>query len=255
MAGSISPGKIEEARSRIYHTLAQVSEPTALTDEEQDTLLAQACRDACKILGDWVESAEWKALAPSEAFAREPVATAIDGWKQIRPFLEPVRETLAAIHERQITMPADQEVTDPSAYIDKMIRAAEYTAHRHRRLGRGQLYKDATDKTLDLKDQVCKMAADLRSDLEEERARRADDLASEQRRARRRTHAVGLLKIAGNLLLTLSVTLAVTSPAAVRQAVPAWGHDIVNALFVHQVAHTAAPHTQVAPPRAGPRVG
>lgn len=99
------------------------------------------------------------------------------------------------------------------------------------------------------------MAGDLRSDLEEERARRADDLASEQRRARRRKHAVGLLKVAGNLLLTLSVTLAVTSPAAVRQAVPAWGHDIVNALFVHQVARTAAPHAQVAPPRAGPRVG
>jgi hypothetical protein len=254
MAGSISPGKIEAARSRIYDTLSQVCEPTALTEEEQDILLAQACRDACEILCDWADSAEWKALAPSEAFAREPVATAIDGWKQIRPFLEPVRQTLAAIHERQITMPPDQEVTDPSAYIDTMIRAAQYTARRHRRLDRGQLYKDATDKTLDLKDQVCTMAGDLRNDLEEARAGRAADLASEQRRARRRKHAVGLLKIAGNLLLTLSVTLAVTSPAAVRQAVPAWGHDIV-ALFVHQVAHTAAPHAQVAPPRAGPRVG
>jgi hypothetical protein len=47
----------------------------------------------------------------------------------------------------------------------------------------------------------------------------------------------------------------------VRANAPAWGHDAAqvvgaaDALFVHHVAHTAAPAVSIAPPRLGPRVG
>jgi hypothetical protein len=70
---------------------------------------------------------------------------------------------------------------------------------------------------------------------------------SQHKRAERRSRAIRLLRAAGGLLLTLSLTMAGASPAAVRQDLPEWGHDVVNVLFVHQVAHTAAPTARVAP--------
>ena len=260
MAGSISPGKIEAAQFRIYDVLAQTSDPGSLTEEEQDKLLADACADACEILSDWVDSPQWNALAPSEPFARQPVATAIEGWQHIKPFLEPVRDALSRARAyRNVSGAA--EIGDPSAYIDTMIRAAEYTARRHRRFDRTQLYEDATEKTRDLSRQVCEMATELRADLAEIR-RLADaaaresaaDLESKKKRAQRRKRAFGLLKAVSGLLLTVGLAMAGAGPSAVHQNMPEWGHEVVNVLFVHQVAHTAAPTVQIAPPRLGPHV-
>jgi hypothetical protein len=245
VAGSVSPEMIDVVRRDIYVALAQTTDLSTLPAEEQDRLLAQACAEACEILGTWINSPEWKALAPSGAAAREPIAGAVADWHRVKPFLVPVREMLGRVSVRQ--GPDTADIEDPSAYVDDMIAAAQATGRRHRRLNRQDLYDDATDKTRNLQQRVCEIAREFRDERDRQQ--------SEQHRAERRSRARGLLKTIGGVLLAVGLAMAGASPGAVRQNIPEWGHDIVQVLVVHNVAHTAAPTARIAPPRAGPRPG
>jgi hypothetical protein len=236
MADGISGGLIETVQRHIYDALAQTSERSTLPGDEQDKLLAQACAEACDVLTRWLASPEWAALAPS---GRGLIADAIPDWERVKPFLDPLRETLAAIAKRQKDLPVIQEIGDPDRYIDRVVEAAEETARRHRRYDRQALFKTATDRASDLRTEVCELAGDLKSQT-----------TSAERRKKARSV---LGKVAG-LMLTLSLTMAGASPATMAQNIPAWGHEAVKVLFVHHIAETAQPQVRVAPPRMGPRV-
>lgn len=236
MADGISAGRIEAVQRDIYDALARTTERSVLPEEEQDRLLAQACAEACDVLTSWLGSPQWEALCPS---GRAPIADAIPEWERVKPFLDPLKETLAAIARRQENLPAAGAIGDPAGYIDGIIAAAEQTARRFRRFDRQKLFQDATGRVSSLRDDVCALSGDL-----------TDRTTSAERRKKARSV---LVKAAG-LLLTLILTMAGAGPHDVAQHIPEWGREAVKVLMVHQVAQTAQPTARITPPRAGPRM-
>lgn len=257
-SSSISIGRIEAVQRHIYDALTQSSDGSTLPEEEQDRLLAQACVETCDLLTGWLNSPQWQGLRPAGAV---PIAKAVPDWEQIRPLLEPVKETLAAIAQRQHDLPIMREIGDPDRYIKEVIEAAAKTARRYPRLDGQKLFDEANTRSAKLRDDVCKLASEFKADfkqraedatkLAEQKAEDAVKLAEQKSRWRRRTRK--LLNKIPTFLLAASMTMAgavmSTTPHAVAQNVPAWGQ-----MVVHQVAQVAQPEVKVAPPRMGPRV-
>lgn len=244
MAGSISPGMIEAVQRDIYDALARTSSHSTLPEEEQDKLLAQACAEACDILGGWVNSPFWKELAPARASAKKPIADATADWKRVRPFLDPLEETVDRISARLRGVPGVPEIKDASGYIAAVVESVDNTIRRYRRLDGQQLYDDATAKMQALKDQVCGLASELRTQVDDTK-----------KKTERRSRARRILGTVAGVLLSVSLAMAGAGPSAVRQNIPEWGRDAVQVLVVHHIAETAAPTMRVAPPRVGPRLG
>jgi hypothetical protein len=232
----ISAGMIEAVQRRIYDVLAQTSELSLLPDEEQDRLLSQACAEACDVLTRWLDSPEWEAARPT---SRAPIADAIPDWQRVKPFLDPLEETLTAIARRQQDLPSAREIGDPARYIDRVIKAAGETARRFRRYDRQALFEEATGRISRLRDDVCALAGDLKG---------------ETKSAERRKKARSVLGRVAGLLLTLLLTMAGVGPRDVAQHMSEWGHEAVKVLVVHHAAETAQPEARLAPPRLGPRV-
>src|SRR5947209_1276952 len=198
MADGISAGVVEAVQRRIYEALAQTSERSLLPEEEQDKLLAEACAESCSVLGGWLASPEWEAARPA---GRAPIADAIPDWQRIRPFLDPVKEALTAIAQRQQDLPGVLKIGDPDAYIDRVIKAAGETARRFRRYDRQALFEEATGRIGSLRDDVCALAGDLRGETK-----------SAGKRAERRRKTRSVLSAVAGLLLTLTLTMAGVGP-------------------------------------------
>jgi hypothetical protein len=235
MTDGISAGRIDAVGRHVQEALTRSFPGSTFPEKEQDRLLAQACAEACEILALWRDSPEWQGQCPA---TRAPVADAIPDWERIRPFLGPLKETLAAVAQRQQDVPID-----PASYIDGIIERAEETARRYRRFDRQQLFTEATDRVDRLRAEVCALAGDLKGDLDHA-----------ERIAKRKKAIVALGKVAG-FLLTMTLAFGGASPHAVQQNIPEWGHDAVRVLVVHHAAETAEPQVRVAPPRLGPQVG
>jgi hypothetical protein len=244
MTDGISAGRIEAVQRHIYDALTQSSDGSTLPLEEQDRLLAQACVEACDLLARWRDSPEWEALCPA---GRAPIAEAIPEWERVRPFLDPLRETLAAIAQRQRDLPVLREIGDPDHYIDAVLASARKTARKFRGYERQDLFAEASTRMERLRADVCGLAGEFRDDLESQ-AKTAD------KRTKWRNRARWVLRKLPSLLLTLSLAMAGASPATMRQNVPEWGHEAVKVLIVHHVAETAQPGVSLAPPRLGPRL-
>jgi hypothetical protein len=240
MTDGISADMIEAVQRHIYDALAQTSERSILPDEEQDRLLAQVCAEACAVLASWLDSPEWETLRPS---GRDPIADAIPEWERVRPFMDPLRETLAAIMQRQQDLPSAQEIGDPAAYINRVLTTAEQTARRFRRYNRQELFETAADRLKRLRDDVCALAGDF-----------AGGLKSKEKSAERRKKARRLLAKVPGVLLSLTLAMGGTSPHDMVQHFPEWGHEAVKVLVVHHIAETAQPEVKLAPPRLGPRM-
>jgi hypothetical protein len=247
MADSMDPAVINAVTRRIVDALADTTAHSTLSEDEQDARLAQACAEACDVLSAWRASSSWKALEPAGHARKAALRDAVADWDQLRPFLDPVRETLRRIADRRAGDPGGANVPAaeaPEDYIDKLIKSAKFTVFQYPGLDREQLYQDADRRLDDLQGQVCATASDFR-----------EGAASDAQRRARRRRAISLLRTVGGVLLSISLTMAGASPAAVRADIPAWGHEAVQVLLVHQVAHSAAPTVSIAPPKLGPRIG
>lgn len=236
MAGSVSLDMLDAVQRHIQDALARTSDGSTLPEDEQDRLLAQASVEACDILTRWLDSFQWEELRPSGG---GPIGDAIPDWERIRPFLNPLKETLTRVAARQQNCHGGQEPFDPAEYVDKALEAAERTARRYRRHRRDALFKEAGNRINTLRSQVCGLATGL-----------ADKTQSAQRRKRARSV---LAKVSG-LMLTLSLAMASASPSQMSQNIPEWGHDAVRVLFVHNIAEAAQPGVPVTLPRPGPQI-
>lgn len=247
VARGVSPGMIEAVQSHIYDALARTTEHSTLTDEQQDTLLAQASIESCELLSAWLDGSDWDGLRPS---VNGTLADAIPDWQRMRPFLDPLRDTLIRFSQRQKDMPAARAIGDPDEYIDRIIKDAESTGRRHRRFDRQQLFDAATERIGFLRTTVCGLASDLTADLET----RANDAGSKRKRTERRKKVLAVLGTIATVLLSVSLAMAGANPHDVRQNIPDWGHEAVKVLVVHHVAESAQPSVRIAPPRLGPQV-
>lgn len=245
MADGVDPGMVEVLRWHIYDALAKASEHSTLPAAEQDRLLAQACAEACDVIGRWVESQEWEDLCRP---GNGTIADIIPDLKRVKPFLDPLKETLNRISKGDRGRHRVPEIEDAAKHIDRAIAAAEYTGRRYRRLPQSDLFQQATRRVKQLRDSLCKLAGEFKDDLD----RHPD---AQQKRAKRRKLASILLGQVAPFLVSVSLALAGASPAAMRQNIPEWAHDAVKVLLVHHVAETAQPSVRIAPPRVGPHVG
>jgi hypothetical protein len=234
---------IEAVQSHIYDALARTTEHSTLTDEQQDRLLAQASIESCDLLSAWLDGPDWDGLRPS---VKETLADTIPDWERMRPFLDPLRDTLIRFSQRQ----KDIAIGDPDEYIDRIIKDAESTGRRHRRLDRQQLFDTATERLGPLRTTICGLAGELTGDLET----RANDAESKRKRKDRRKKVLSVLGTIATVLLSVSLAMAGANPHDVRQNIPDWGHEAVNVLVVHHVAASAQPGVRIAPPRLGPQV-
>ena len=235
MNGNVSLDEIDAVRRHITDALLGSSARSALSAEKQDELLAQACAEACDVLDRWVNGGVWEELRPA---SRGPIADAIPEWQRVRPFLEPLGDTLSRISKRQPHVDGLPEIGDPPEYIDRLIEQAESTARRFRRFDREDLFKQATDRIKVLQSSVCGAAADFAK--------------GSKTRAHRRARARSALKAVQGFLLSAVLIVAGVTPQALAHDVPQWGHEVVKVLFVHHAAQTAQPTVRVAPPQLGP---
>jgi hypothetical protein len=247
VVGSISPERLDAALRDVNDALVRTAPSSVLPEDEQDTLLAQACAEACDVLGDWLTSPSWQQLSPSGESGSRPVADSVADFERLRPYLTPVTEAVTRVARRPPCARGAPGIEDPAAYVDNLISGARLTGRRQRKLDLRQLYASADSRLQALRAQACAIASGFRAGTEKQ----ATDA---ERTARRRHVRAVLLKVAG-VLFTVSVALASVSPGAAAQNIPQWGHDAIAVLFVHQVAHTAAPTVSIAPPRLGPRPG
>jgi hypothetical protein len=254
VADRMNPDVVDAARRHIAEALASTSGHSTLPDDEQDRVLAQACAEACDVLGSWLESTSWAGLSPAGTSGLRAVSDCVADWERLRPFLSSVREALGRMAGQQADAPGGPETEDPESYVDKLIRSAAYTARRNRRLDGHGLYQAATSRLDALRNRACGIAGEFAADAAK-RASDADDQETARRRKDRRRRARSVLLTVANVLLTVGLSMASASPAAMRQNIPEWGHDVTQVLFVHQIAHTAAPTVSIAPPQAGPRPG
>ncbi len=236
MAGSVSLDMIDAVQRHIYDALARTSAESVLPEDEQDRLLAQVSVEACDVLTRWLGSFQWNELSPSGG---GPIGDAIPEWERVKPFLNPLKETLARITDRQRNIQGSREIPDPAAYVDRALEAAERTGRRYRRHKRAELFKLAANRIDSLRTEVCSLATGLR-----------DSTRSADRRKRARSV---LAKVAG-LMLTLSLAMAATTPGQMRQNIPEWGHDAVKLLLVHNIAEAAQPGVPIALPQPGPQI-
>jgi hypothetical protein len=243
VARGVSPGMIEAVQSHIYDALARTTGDSTLTDEQQDRLLAQASVESCDLLSAWLDGPDWDGLRPS---AKGTLADTIPDWERMRPFLDPLRDTLIRFSQRQ----KDIAIGDPDEYIDRIIKDAESTGRRHRRLDRQQLFDTATERLGSLRTTICGLAGELAGDLET----RANDAESKRKRKDRRKKVLSVLGTIATVLLSVSLAMAGANPHDVRQNIPDWGHEAVNVLVVHHVAASAQPGVRIAPLRLGPQV-
>jgi len=239
MLDDVSLGEIEVVQRHIFEAIVASNTPTTLSEKEQDNLLAQACAEACGILGRWVKSSAWEAIRPNGS---GPIAEVNPDVQAIRSFLRPLGAAMSRMSKRRPSVAGIQEISDPEAYIDDLIKQAEKTSRRHPRYVRDQLYVDATDRIKRLQSSVCAIAADFTKDIKKSRSRL---------RAAART----VLKQVGTFLVTAAlISVGVTTQAAAHDMSTAV-HEAVSVVFVHQAAHTAQPSVRVAPAQAGATLG
>jgi hypothetical protein len=238
MTENVSLDEIAMLRLHISEALLGSSAQSTLPAEKQDELLAQACEEACDVLNRWVNGSVWEELRPT---GRGPIADVIPEWQRVRPFLEPLGATLTRMSERRPGMSGLPEVGEPDAYINELIKRAEFTAKRYRRFDRAELFKEATDRIRVLQSSVCGAAADFAKGT--------------KTHARRRALARSALKAVGSLLLNAALILGGVTPQALAHDIPSWGHEAVKVLFVHDAAQSAQPAVRVAPPELGPTLG
>jgi hypothetical protein len=238
IADEVRLAEIETAQGHILNALVQTNPPTTLSADEQDHLLAQACSEACGILGSWIESPAWKGLHPK---GRGPVADVIPDWKAIRPFLAPLGVTLSRMSERRPSVAGIPEIRTAEKYIDDLIRDTESTSRRYPRLTREELYAEAQDRISRLRSSACEIASDFAKGT--------------KNRARLRAAARTALKWAASFLFSAALITIGLTQQAVAHDLSAAAHEAVSVAFVHQAAHTAQPTVRVAPPRLGAHLG
>jgi hypothetical protein len=242
VADGVDPGMVEAVRWHIYDALTRTSEHSTLPEQEQDRLLAQVCGEACDVLGRWVRSDVWAAMRTSGSGT---VADVIPDLKRVKPFLDPLKETLNRIEAEGKRRPGVPEIGDATRHIDRAIAATEYTGRRYRRLSQDQLFDQATRRVEQLKADVCRLAGEFQHDV-----------GDQQKRAQRKKRALSVLGTVASVLLSVALSMVVSaSPAAVHQNTAQWVHDASTVMVVHHVAQTAQPNVRIAPPHAGPHVG
>ena len=222
----------------VIEALVRSDARSTLSEDEQDSELAQACAEACGILDRWVKGPAWAGLRPA---SRGPIADVIPDWQAVRPFLRPLSEALSRISERRPTVSGIAPIGDPEAYVDELIRQAESTGRRHKGFSRDELYAEATKRIEVLRASVCAVAGDFHKGT--------------KNRARRRAIARTVLKAVGGFLLSASLIMVGVTPQAMAHDMPEWGHEAVNVLLVHHAGQTAQPALRMAPPRLGAELG
>ena len=230
--------EIKKVQDDILNALVRTNPPTTLSADEQDSLLAQACSEACGILDRWVKSTPWEELRPK---TREAIADVIPDWQAIRPFLAPLGVTLGRVTERRPSLAGIPEIGKPEDYIDDLITRTESTSRRHPGFTRQQLYTEATNRIKTLRSSVCSLAGDFAKGA--------------KNRARLRAAARSALKWTAGFLFSAALLTIGLTPQAVAHDAPAVVHEAVSVALVHQLAWTAQPTVRVAPPQLGTHLG
>jgi hypothetical protein len=230
--------EIEKVQDNILNALVRTNQPTTLSEDEQDSLLAQACSEACGILDRWVKSTRWEELRPK---AHEAIADVIPDWQAIRPFLAPLAVTLGRMTERRPSVAGIPEIGKPADYIDDLIMRTESTSRRHPGFTRKQLYTEATNRIKTLQSSVCALAGDFAKGA--------------KNRARLRAAARSALKAAAGFLFSAALISIGLTQQAVAHDLTVAVHEAVSVAFVVQAAHTAQPTVRVAPPQLGAHLG
>jgi hypothetical protein len=230
--------EIERVQGHILDALVRTNPPTTLSADEQDRELAQACSEACGILGSWLDSPAWKGQQPK---VRGPIADVIPDWRAIRPFLAPLGVTVSRMTERRPSVAGIPAFGKPEVYIDELISLTDVTSRRYPEFTRDQLYKQATKKIEDLRSSVCALAADFAT--------------GSKNRARLRAAARTALKWAAGFLFSAALITVGLTQQAVAHDLSAGVHEAVSIALVHQAAHAAQPTVRVAPPQLGPHLG
>jgi hypothetical protein len=238
MHESVSLEEIEVVQRHVIEALLASGAQTTLSEEKQDSLLAQACAEACGILQRWLKSPSWKELRPA---SHGSIADVIPDWEAVRPFLRPLSEALSRISERRPAVAGISSIGDPEAYVNELINQVKSTGRRHRDFSRDELYAEATDRINVLQSSVCAVAGDFAKGT--------------KNRERRRAIARSVLKAVGGFLLSASLIMVGATPQAMAHDIPELGHEAVKVLLVHHAGQTAQPSVRMAPPRLGPELG
>src|SRR3984957_19687949 len=101
MREGVSLDEIEVVQKHVIEALVRRGARSTLSEDEQDSELAQACAEACGILDRWVKGPAWAGLRPA---SRGPIADVIPDWQGGPPVLPPLREGLGRVRGTRATL-------------------------------------------------------------------------------------------------------------------------------------------------------
>jgi hypothetical protein len=139
--------RIDQVYDNLTATLIDTTASSEMPVEEQDSRLAESCRQVCDLLTEWLEGGVWDSLrasvgGPIAAFARDQ-----EQFDRLLPTLQDVLERASG--------PLIEAVPE---YVGKARAALQAAADRDQ-----ELFQRAEDKVAALKGEVCKLATQLRN--------------------------------------------------------------------------------------------
>ena len=232
---SVTIDRIAAVQAHITEAVTRTSASSTLSEQEQNKLLAQSCAEACDLLKDWLADAWWDRSRPS---SDTPIKDAVLTQKELASFLGPMfKASLARARQGGVDV--------PDSLVDEAREKLAATARRFPRMGRQQLFRQATDRVRTLQKEVCGLASQIGT------ATRSAEGAAWRRKSRK-----VLDKVSG-LLLAVTLAMAGAGPHAVAENAAEWSHAAVRAvevITVHYIADRAEPNLRVAPSYSGPQV-
>jgi len=222
--------RIAAVHAHITETVIKTAEHSTLSTEEQASLLAQSCTEACDLLTDWLADEPWWAgQRPRDGTIADSVPDQQDYVRLLDPMF---RDAFATARKHGIAI--------PDSYFEDARKRVADTARRHRKMQSPQLFESARQRVGMLRDEICKLAGELRTS------------------PTRRQRAVRLLRNVRQALVTIAVPIVLAmvaaSPHQMSADVTAWRHDVATVMVIHEVAYNAQPSLQIAPPQPGPRI-
>jgi hypothetical protein len=213
--------RIDQVYDNLTATLIDTTASSEMPVEEQDSRLAESCRQVCDLLTEWLEGGVWDSLrasvgGPIAAFARDQ-----EQFDRLLPTLQDVLERASG--------PLIEAVPE---YVGQAREALKAAADRDQKL-----FQKAEDKVAALKVEVCELEAQLRNRN-----------ATRQQKTHARVSARKKLTTVIMLLPPLFMAMAGVTPHQAGTNLGQWGQILNVTAFQDITARAEPPSLRTIPP-------
>jgi hypothetical protein len=220
--------RIDQVYDNLTATLIATTASSKMPVAEQDSRLAESCRQVCDLLTEWLKGEVWENLRAS---VRGPVADFVQDQEQLDRLLPTLQDVLERASGSLIEAVPE--------YVGQAREALRAAAARDQKL-----FQQAEDKVGALKSEVCELAAQLSN-----RKATHDQKTNARVKARKKLATVILL------LPPLFMAMAGVTPHQAGTNLGQWGQILISATAFQDIKDITARADLPDQPPGPPSVG